>query len=84
MARKQLAEQWAERRRQRDEEGRRQRVTVITEFDAGDPEATLHALAGENPEVSPSPAAAGNGDRLGERGCAVRADRPRSSLASEG
>jgi hypothetical protein len=47
MARKQLAEQWAERRRQRDEEERRQRVMVITEFDAGDPEATLHALADE-------------------------------------
>jgi hypothetical protein len=26
---------------------RRQRVAVITEFDAGDPDATLHALAGE-------------------------------------
>jgi hypothetical protein len=47
MARKQRAEQWAERRRQRDEEERRQRVMVITEFDAGDPEATLHALADE-------------------------------------
>jgi hypothetical protein len=47
MARKQLAEQWAERRRQRDEEERRRRVMVITEFDAGDPEATLHALADE-------------------------------------
>jgi hypothetical protein len=47
MARKQLAEQWAEHRRRREEEERRQRVTVITEFDAGDPEATLHALADE-------------------------------------
>jgi len=47
MARKQQAEQWAEHRRQRDEEERRQRVMVITEFDAGDPEATLHALADE-------------------------------------
>jgi hypothetical protein len=26
---------------------RRQRVMVITEFDAGDPEATIHALADE-------------------------------------
>jgi hypothetical protein len=26
---------------------RRQRVMVITEFDAGDPEATMHALADE-------------------------------------
>ena len=47
MAGKQRAEQWAERRRQRDEEDRRQRGAVITEFDAGDPEATLHALAAE-------------------------------------
>ena len=29
------------------EEDRRQREMVITEFDAGDPEATMHALAGE-------------------------------------
>jgi len=47
MARKQQAERWAEQRRQRDEEERRQRVTVITEFDAGDPEATMHAMATE-------------------------------------
>jgi hypothetical protein len=47
MARKQRAEQWAEHRRQYEEEERRQRVMVITEFDAGDPEATLHALADE-------------------------------------
>jgi hypothetical protein len=41
-------ERWAEYRRQRDEEDRQQRVTVITEFTAGgDPEATLHALADE-------------------------------------
>jgi hypothetical protein len=38
MARKQRAEQWAEHRRRRDEDERRQRVMVITEFDAGDPE----------------------------------------------
>ena len=44
---KQQAEQWAEHRRRRDEEERRQRVTVITDFDAGDPEATLHAMADE-------------------------------------
>jgi hypothetical protein len=37
----------AEHRRRRDEEERRQRVMVITEFDAGDPEATMHALADE-------------------------------------
>jgi len=47
MARKQRAEQWAEHRRQREEEDRRQRVMVITEFDAGDPDATMHAMAEE-------------------------------------
>jgi hypothetical protein len=47
MARKQRAERWAEQQRQREEEERPQRVMVITEFDAGDPEATLHALADE-------------------------------------
>jgi hypothetical protein len=64
MARKQRAEQWAEYRRQREEEERRKRVAVIAEFVAGEPEATMHALADENPEVPPSPAAAGNGDQL--------------------
>jgi hypothetical protein len=47
MAGKQRAEQWAEHCRQREEEDRRHRVMVITEFDAGDPEATLHALVDE-------------------------------------
>jgi len=47
MARKQRAEQWAEHRRQHEEEERRQRVMVITEFDAGDPDATMHAMATE-------------------------------------
>ena len=47
MARKQQAEQWAEHRRQHDEEERQSRVMVITEFDAGDPEATMHAMADE-------------------------------------
>jgi hypothetical protein len=51
MARKQRAaerraEQWGESRRRHDEEDRRQRVMVITEFDAGDHEATMHAMAG--------------------------------------
>jgi hypothetical protein len=46
MARKQQAERWAEQRRQREEEERRQRVMVITEFDVGDPDATMHAMAG--------------------------------------
>src|SRR5499433_444244 len=43
----QRSERWAENRRRRDEDERRQRVMVIAEFDAGDPEATLHALADE-------------------------------------
>jgi len=47
MAGKRRAQQWAEHQRQRDEEERQQRVTVITEFDAGEPEATLHAMATE-------------------------------------
>jgi hypothetical protein len=48
MVSKQLAKRWAEHPRQREEEERRrQRVMVITEFDAGDLEATLHALADE-------------------------------------
>jgi hypothetical protein len=47
MAGKQRAEQWAEHRRLHEEEERRHRVMVITELDAGDPEATLHALADE-------------------------------------
>jgi hypothetical protein len=46
-AAEQRAERWAEYRRQCDEEERRQRVMVITEFDAGDPEATMHAPADE-------------------------------------
>jgi hypothetical protein len=45
MARKQQTEQWAEHQRQCAEEERRSRVMVITEFDAGDPEATMHAMA---------------------------------------
>src|SRR5262249_30571415 len=47
MAKKQRAEQWAEHRRRREEEERQSRVMVITEFDAGDPEATMHARAAE-------------------------------------
>jgi hypothetical protein len=45
MARKQLAGQRIEHRPQRKEEERQSRVMVITEFDAGDLEATLDALA---------------------------------------
>ena len=47
MASKYPAEQRAEHRRQREEEDRRQRVMVITEFGAGEPHATLPALANE-------------------------------------
>jgi hypothetical protein len=47
MVSKQLEKRWAEQRRRREEEDRRQRVMVITEFDAGDPEATMYALADE-------------------------------------
>jgi hypothetical protein len=47
MAKKQRAKQRAEHRRQCVEEERRRRVMVITEFDAGDPEATMHAMATE-------------------------------------
>jgi hypothetical protein len=45
MARKQRAAHWAEHQRRRDEAERRQRVMVVTEFDAGNPEATMHAMA---------------------------------------
>jgi hypothetical protein len=44
---KQRAEQWAELRRRRDEEDRRERVTVITEFDAGDPRKNTPNLSPE-------------------------------------
>jgi HAMP domain-containing protein len=47
MVSKQLARRWAKQRRQREEEEQRQRVMVVTEFDAGDPEATMHAMATE-------------------------------------
>jgi len=47
MASKYPAEQRAEHRWQREEEDRRQRVMVITEFGAGEPHATLPALANE-------------------------------------
>jgi hypothetical protein len=66
MARKHPAEQWAEHRRQCEEEERRQRVTVITvrrrrsRSDAARP-------CRRDPEVSPGPEAAGAGDRLGGR-----------------
>ena len=39
------AEQRAETRQRGDEEDRQQRVMVIAEFDAGDPDATMHAMA---------------------------------------
>ena len=47
MVSKQLEKRWVEQRQQHDEAERQSRATVIAEFDAGDPEGTLHALAGE-------------------------------------
>jgi hypothetical protein len=47
MVRKRGAEQRADHRRQCDEQERQCPATVIAEFDAGDPEATIHALADE-------------------------------------
>jgi hypothetical protein len=47
MAGKRRAKQCAEQQRRRDEEEQRQHVMVFTEFDAGDPEATMHAMAAE-------------------------------------
>jgi hypothetical protein len=52
MAKKQRAteqrvKRWAEYCRQRKEAEWQRRIEVITELDAGDPEATLHALAAE-------------------------------------
>ena len=90
MARKQLAEQWAEHRRQRDEEERRQRVMVITEFDAGDPkrpctpaqtamswaQACKREEFCEEPESARSPAASCM--PRPRRGLRRRSDRTRS------
>ena len=42
-----VVERCAELCRRREEEDRRQRARVITEFDAGAPDATMHALADE-------------------------------------
>src|SRR5262249_61052614 len=51
MAKKQRTlERLAEHRRQREEEDRRQRVMAITEFDAGNPEAPMQAMAGAGME----------------------------------
>jgi len=47
MVSKQLAKRWAEQRRQHEEEERQSREMVIAEFDAGDPEATMQAMAAE-------------------------------------
>jgi hypothetical protein len=47
MARKQQVQRWAAYCRQRKQAERQRRVELIAEFDAGDPEATLHALAAE-------------------------------------
>jgi hypothetical protein len=46
-AAEQQAEGWAEYRRQREEAERQCRVGVIAEFDTGDHEATMRAMADE-------------------------------------
>jgi DICT domain-containing protein len=51
----------AEHRRQCDEEERQRRVAVIAEFDAGDSDATMHALADEILKLPPSYEAACRG-----------------------
>jgi hypothetical protein len=56
---------------------------VITEFEAGDPEATLHAMAAEILEYRRAVRLLAKGDRLSRRWRAIRADRSRSLLASE-
>ena len=58
-------------------------MMVITEFDTGDPEATLHALAAEILNLPPGYAIACRGDRLGRRWRAILADGARPLLASE-
>jgi len=45
--REQQVRRWAAYCRERKEAERQRRVELIAEFDAGDPEATLHALAAE-------------------------------------
>ena len=47
MVSKQLEKRWAEQRRQHDEAERQSRATVIAEFNAGGPEATMHAMVDE-------------------------------------
>jgi len=81
MARKQRAERWAEHRRQCDEDERQSRVMIIAEFDAARGDDARPSQ--RDPEVPPGREAACKGDRLGGHRRALRADRPRSSLASE-
>jgi hypothetical protein len=83
MARKQQAEQWAKHRRQREEEERQQCVMVITEFDAGDPEATMHALADEILKYRRAVRLLAKAIGWAGAGAPIRVDRSRSSLASE-
>jgi hypothetical protein len=54
-AAEQRVTRWAEYCRQRKEAERQRQVKVIAEFDAGDPEATLHALAAERRTASGTP-----------------------------
>jgi hypothetical protein len=74
---------YAEHRLQRDEEERRQRVMVITEFDAGDPEATMHALADEILKYRRALRLLAKAIGWAGAGAPIRADRPWSLLATE-
>jgi len=83
MVRKQQAEQWAEYRRQRDEEEGRQRVMAITEFDAG---GSRRYDARDGRRDPPLPAlceTARERDRVDEHRGAVWSDSSWPPLASE-
>jgi hypothetical protein len=56
---------------------------IITEFDAGDPEATMHALADEILKYRRAVRLLAKAIRLGRRRRAILADRSRSLFASE-
>jgi hypothetical protein len=73
----------AKHRRQREEEERQQCVMVITEFDVGDPEATMHALADEILKYRRAVRLLAKAIGWAGAGAPIRVDRSRSSLASE-
>jgi hypothetical protein len=56
---------------------------VITEFDAGDPEATMHALADEILKYRRAVRLLAKAIGWAGAGAPIRVDRSRSSLASE-